>query len=823
MAGFGSNPTTSTQSALSNNQFPVSSVAVPGEASGNLTALKGGVETTDSNGNKLAGAAMYTYDGENETLGAKGNSAITDSTQSGTLMSFIKGLVKIWADIWDSVNHRIRVDGSGVTQPTLDTNSANILAALGAITDGKYTTGSGDVISILKGIFSELSPGQFPSNESVSVVLASDQSTVPVSQHATSPVSGTLQNAATAIGVGTAFNVTGMGTVMFTVSGLGSGSITFEGSEDGSTFGNLYTTQQGTGIIGYSTASNGIYEAQVAGLQSVHAHITSYTSGPITVTAHAVPVASAPRTVNINIPNGLPASSAQIGHVVIDSGTLAAILYAWNGGAPGSQTLDRLRQMLAFTPQTSSISSGGGVGSTSIVLANVTGLQAGQWIKLTGGTSEWVLTSASYSPGSTTVAITTAITNASHTTASWNAYSPDGPGSSLFYPESAGATGLILGHGNQGVMAQADSLGNLMVNLAAGSVSATNPSVNSDGTAIASSSTLVGGSNGGTQQPFQLDGSNNLKITGTVTANVGTGTQAIEQTDLTTGPTVISAAQPSIGTPVSNATVQLALGQGQSSWKATVYADAGFTSATTIVADTQIDGVNWIATSFKVAGSTTAGTVQSVTGPGPIEISGNAGSKAIIRIRCSVLNSGESVYVYMRSGAGISDVGIIGETAVNLNQVNGATLSSSNAVPTLDTNSANILAALGNIADGKYTTGSGDIISILKGIFGELSPGQFPSNESVSVVVASDQSTIPVSQHAANVRFRYTAKCSYRDGGRDNTCVAWQRLCDIHNLRNVCWHSHLSRDGGWDELWQSFLYPTWHYTRWGNGDITWVI
>ena len=157
------------------------------------------------------------------------------------------------------------------------------------------------------------------------------------------------------------------------------------------------------------------------------------------------------------------------------------------------------------------------------------------------------------------------------------------------------------------------------------------------------------------------------------------GVLSIQQTDLTQTGT-ISAAQPVIGTPVANATVVFTVGQGQSSWKALLLAGTGgFTSGTTIVADESVDGgTTWVAMSFKVAGSTSAGTVQSVTGPGPIVLSGNAGSKAQIRIRCSVLNSTETVNVTMRSGAGTGDVGVIGTAAVNIQQYNGATVSVSN-------------------------------------------------------------------------------------------------------------------------------------------------
>lgn len=57
-----------------------------------------------------------------------------------------------------------------------------------------------------------------------------------------------------------------------------------------------------------------------------------------------------------------------------------------------------------------------------------------------------------------------------------------------------------------------------------------------------------------------------------------------------------------------------------------------------------------------------------------------------------------------------------------------------------------ILVSLGDQADAAYTTGSGSMISILKGIFGKLGTlGQKTMANSAPVVIASDQSTLPVS------------------------------------------------------------------------------
>lgn len=139
---FGSNPTTGTQGSLSANQFPLSSVATPNTANGDLTALEGGPVSTDGNGNKTAPASMYVKDGSDVTQGAKADTAITDATTTNTKMSFVKGLVKIFADIWDSVNHRIRIDGSGVIQPISGSVTVNTIS--------NYANESGGNLAALK-------------------------------------------------------------------------------------------------------------------------------------------------------------------------------------------------------------------------------------------------------------------------------------------------------------------------------------------------------------------------------------------------------------------------------------------------------------------------------------------------------------------------------------------------------------------------------------------------------------------------------------------------------------------------------------------------
>ncbi len=147
----------------------------------------------------------------------------------------------------------------------------------------------------------------------------------------------------------------------------------------------------------------------------------------------------------------------------------------------------------------------------------------------------------------------------------------------------------------------------------------------------------------------------------------------IQQADLfATG--VINAAQSAInGAPVTGASVILAVGQGQSSWKAQLLAGTGgFTGATTIVVDGSADGgTTWYAKSFKVAGVTPNNPQSSVVGPGPLELTGNAAGLTHIKVRCSVLNSTETINVTLRAGAGVADVGLMGSLPAGANLVGG--------------------------------------------------------------------------------------------------------------------------------------------------------
>lgn len=119
-------------------------------------------------------------------------------------------------------------------------------------------------------------------------------------------VSGTLQSAATATGNGTNLGVLGYSSALITVTGTYSGlALVLEGTEDGSTWSTLTATQLGTNFITVSISANGVYQASVAGLQSIRARVSAIGSGSVTATAHAVSVPFAPRATDAHFADKL--------------------------------------------------------------------------------------------------------------------------------------------------------------------------------------------------------------------------------------------------------------------------------------------------------------------------------------------------------------------------------------------------------------------------------------------------------------------------------------------------------------------------------------
>jgi len=70
------------------------------------------------------GGATTIADGADTAEGFTTDAAVVTDV-GGTVSGKLRGLVKIFASVWDSVNGRLKVDGSGVTQPVSGTVTAN--------------------------------------------------------------------------------------------------------------------------------------------------------------------------------------------------------------------------------------------------------------------------------------------------------------------------------------------------------------------------------------------------------------------------------------------------------------------------------------------------------------------------------------------------------------------------------------------------------------------------------------------------------------------------------------------------------------------------
>ena len=96
----------------------------------------------------------------------------------------------------------------------------------------------------------------------------------------------TLQNGATATGVGNVANTIGHAGAALQVSGTFVGTITWQATVDGANWVAVRATNLTSGTQATTATAAGIYFIPVAGLAGIRANITAYTSGTITVTTH---------------------------------------------------------------------------------------------------------------------------------------------------------------------------------------------------------------------------------------------------------------------------------------------------------------------------------------------------------------------------------------------------------------------------------------------------------------------------------------------------------------------------------------------------------
>lgn len=90
------------------------------------------------------GSAVSIADGSDVAEGVTTDAAVVTDV-SGTVSGKLRGLVKIFASVWDSINGRLKVDGSAVTQPV---SAVSLPLPTGASTSALQTTGNTSVGSI---------------------------------------------------------------------------------------------------------------------------------------------------------------------------------------------------------------------------------------------------------------------------------------------------------------------------------------------------------------------------------------------------------------------------------------------------------------------------------------------------------------------------------------------------------------------------------------------------------------------------------------------------------------------------------------------------
>ena len=157
---------------------------------GYLNTISGGGE--NGSGGSISIGSITINDGSDITQGSTTDNAVTTDS-NGTVSSKLRGLVKIFSSVWDSVNGRLKVDGSSVTQPisvgslplptgaSTATNQAteiNILSNILTNTSNEYiaTTSGNSYLNLIESNTSNIpSKGQSTMSNSMPVTIASDQ------------------------------------------------------------------------------------------------------------------------------------------------------------------------------------------------------------------------------------------------------------------------------------------------------------------------------------------------------------------------------------------------------------------------------------------------------------------------------------------------------------------------------------------------------------------------------------------------------------------------------------------------------------------------
>ena len=266
------------------------------------------------------GGAVTVADGADVAEGATTDAAVTTDVNS-TISAKLRGLVKILSDVWDSVNHRLKVDGSGVTQPVSNAGLTNLDVALSTRTkpsDQQHVIIDSSASIAVTGPLTDaqLRASAVPVVGTATAAPATTDAaaaTRPLPRPATA--SGVLFNAGDVVNL----PLDGRQYVLVTpvISTITLGSVVFEESYDG---GANYIQSNGARLSSSNSTSNAIGNAHVFSHDSIADLIWSFALGPgathFQVRVPGLSALSNPITIRVGasdspLPNGAPVLVSQ--------------------------------------------------------------------------------------------------------------------------------------------------------------------------------------------------------------------------------------------------------------------------------------------------------------------------------------------------------------------------------------------------------------------------------------------------------------------------------------------------------------------------------
>ncbi|MGB8644038.1 MAG: hypothetical protein WCF84_02285 [Anaerolineae bacterium] len=259
----------------------------------------------------------------NTNLGATTDAAIT-SDANGSVSGKLRGLVKMLADAWDSVNHRLNVADANVAALTknsgnVDATTLRVITAadgplntnLGTTTDAAVTSdANGSVSSKLRGLVKILAD-----------VWDSTNHLLAIKQPDTRATGQTLNSASSNAAVTVTLN-NGEGVTAFAVSGLtaSGATLTIEASDDGSNWAGVNGIAPSTGALFSTFTTDQQFRVNTGGRVGVRVRVSATGTGTITVSYNASAVSSA-----VALSSPLPAGSNAIGTVDTELPAAAAL------------------------------------------------------------------------------------------------------------------------------------------------------------------------------------------------------------------------------------------------------------------------------------------------------------------------------------------------------------------------------------------------------------------------------------------------------------------------------------------------------------------